>query len=67
MPLDTPGEVLAKAEDEGAGTISVATVMAVLAAACLAHFIIVVGGLTGDKGYLKLQALETWIQGLLDS
>jgi heme oxygenase len=31
---------------------------------CLAHFIVVVGGLTGDKGYAKLLAIELWARNL---
>jgi len=32
--------------------------------ACLAHFIIVVGGFTGEKGYAKLLAIELWARNL---
>lgn len=32
--------------------------------ACLAHFIIVVGGLTGDKGYTKLLAVKLCARNL---
>lgn len=40
---------------------SVASVAAFIAAACLAHFIIIVGGFTGARGYQKLLNLEHWI------
>jgi len=42
-------------------TYPISQVMAVIAAVCLAHFIIVTGGLTGDKGYQKLRTLEYWL------
>ena len=32
-----------------------------LVSACLAHFIIIVGGFTGARGYQKLLNLEHWI------
>ena len=31
---------------------------------CLAHFIIVVGGLTGDKGHAKLLSVELWARNM---
>lgn len=45
-------------------TFPISQVVAVIAAACLAHFIIVVGGLTGDKGHAKLLAIELWAKNL---
>jgi len=38
----------------------ISQVIAVVAAVCLAHFILVTGGFTGDKGYQKLLAVEQW-------
>lgn len=35
-----------------------AQVATFIAAACLAHFILVVGGFTGDRGYAKWLAVE---------
>ncbi|PPR00442.1 hypothetical protein CVT24_004503 [Panaeolus cyanescens] len=43
-------------------TYSLSSVAAVIAAVCLAHFIIVVGGFSGNRGYEKLQAVEQWIR-----
>lgn len=31
-----------------------------ISAVCLAHFVLVIGGFTGDKGYEKLLAAEQW-------
>ncbi|KAF6755793.1 heme oxygenase 1 [Ephemerocybe angulata] len=39
-----------------------ASVAAFIAAACLAHFIIVVGGFTGNRGYEKLLAIDEWVR-----
>ncbi|KAF8798903.1 heme oxygenase-like protein [Phlegmacium glaucopus] len=36
-------------------------ILAVVGAACLAHFILVVGGFTGDGGYQKLLAIQQWL------
>ncbi|MCQ6264002.1 biliverdin-producing heme oxygenase [Alcanivorax sp. MM125-6] len=45
-------------------TYPVASVVAFIAAACLAHFILVVGGFTGDKGYQKLVAITGWLSSI---
>jgi hypothetical protein len=45
-------------------TFPISQVAAVIAAACLAHFIIVVGGLTGDKGYTKFLAVQLCARNL---
>ncbi|KAL0960747.1 hypothetical protein HGRIS_005771 [Hohenbuehelia grisea] len=45
-------------------TYPLATVVSVIAAICLAHFLLVVGGFTGDKGYAKLLAFEQWVGSL---
>ena len=36
-------------------------VIAVVAAASIAHFALVVGGFTGDRGMAKLEALRNWL------
>ena len=41
-------------------TYSVSSVLAVLLAASLTHFILVVGGFTGARGYAKLEAAQEW-------
>ncbi|KDQ62632.1 hypothetical protein JAAARDRAFT_189926 [Jaapia argillacea MUCL 33604] len=43
---------------------SVSSVATVILAVGLAHFIIIVGGLSGQKGYAKLTAVEEWLKGL---
>ncbi|KAJ7079761.1 hypothetical protein B0H15DRAFT_913842 [Mycena belliarum] len=44
---------------------SIATVSAVVIAVCVAHFLLTVGGFTGEKGYEKLVAVEEWLSGKL--
>lgn len=44
-----------------------AQIVAVIAAVCLSHFVLVVGGFTGDNGYQKLLALEQWLGNLWKS
>ncbi|KAF4577031.1 hypothetical protein EYR36_005018 [Pleurotus pulmonarius] len=46
-------------------TYSVTAVFSVITAICLAHFLLVVGGFTGAKGYSKLLAAEQWVASLL--
>jgi heme oxygenase len=48
-------------------TYSIATVTAVVLAVCLAHFLLTVGGFTGEKGYDKLIAAEEWLSRKLSS
>lgn len=42
-------------------TYSLASVTAVIIAVCLAHFLLTIGGFTGEKGYDKLIAVEEWL------
>ncbi|OSX56546.1 hypothetical protein POSPLADRAFT_1159993 [Postia placenta MAD-698-R-SB12] len=42
-------------------TFQISSVIAVIAAMSLAHFILVVGGFTGDRGAAKLQAVRDWL------
>ncbi|KAJ6585310.1 hypothetical protein B0H19DRAFT_927679 [Mycena capillaripes] len=46
-------------------TYSLASVSAVVIAVCLAHFLLTVGGFTGEKGYEKLIAAEEWLSSKL--
>jgi heme oxygenase len=46
-------------------TYSLASVSAVVIAVCAAHFLLTVGGFTGEKGYEKLIAVEEWFSGKL--
>ncbi|TFK40749.1 hypothetical protein BDQ12DRAFT_679958 [Crucibulum laeve] len=48
-------------------TYPIGQVIAVIAAVCLAHFLIVVGGFTGNKGYQKLLAIEAWLRNFFQS
>ncbi|KAJ7022702.1 hypothetical protein C8F04DRAFT_1137084 [Mycena alexandri] len=53
--------------DSGTGsrTYSVASVVAVVLAVCLGHFLLTVGGFTGERGYEKLIAAEEWFSAKL--
>ncbi|KAF7348317.1 hypothetical protein MSAN_01785500 [Mycena sanguinolenta] len=42
---------------------SIASVSAVVIAVCVAHFVLTVGGFTGERGYEKLIAVEEWLGG----
>ncbi|KAJ6530379.1 hypothetical protein DFH09DRAFT_994523 [Mycena vulgaris] len=46
---------------------SIASVTAVVFAVCIAHFLLTVGGFTGEKGYDKLIAVEEWLSGKLST
>ncbi|KAJ7741265.1 hypothetical protein B0H16DRAFT_1565133 [Mycena metata] len=46
--------------DTGSRTYSIASVVAVVLAVCIGHFILTVGGFTGERGYEKLIAAEEW-------
>ncbi|KAF8644658.1 hypothetical protein AX16_008318 [Volvariella volvacea WC 439] len=48
-------------------TYSIASFAALITAVCLAHFILVVGGFTGQSGYQKLLAFEEWFDRLWGS
>lgn len=43
------------------------TIATFVAAVCLAHFLIVVGGFSGEKGYAKLVAVEAWLHNVWSS
>jgi len=64
FPLMTMGES-EKPQAQDKGDYSVTGVMAVIIAAGLAHFIIVVGGFSGQRGYDKLTVVTDWLSGLL--
>ncbi|KAJ7213844.1 hypothetical protein GGX14DRAFT_444245 [Mycena pura] len=42
---------------------SLANVVAVILSICFAHFLLTVGGFTGERGYDKLVAFEEWLVG----
>ncbi|KAJ7867871.1 hypothetical protein B0H14DRAFT_2346791, partial [Mycena olivaceomarginata] len=39
------------------------SVLAIVIAVCVAHFLLTVGGFTGEKGYDKLVAVKGWLSG----
>ncbi|KAG5337977.1 hypothetical protein C0989_008499 [Termitomyces sp. Mn162] len=41
-------------------TFSLSQIISVIAAVCLAHFVLITGGFTGDRGYQKLLAVQQW-------
>ncbi|KAF9013319.1 hypothetical protein BDQ17DRAFT_1343204 [Cyathus striatus] len=45
-------------------TYTFAQVIAVIAAVCLAHFLLVIGGFTGERGYQKLLAVDQWMRNM---
>ena len=55
-PLQVPG--LQKEEERAEGNYSVQGVVAFIAAMCLAHFVLVVGGFTGERGWDKYVRLH---------
>lgn len=59
MPLG-PGPESSKA-------LLVSSVLTFMLAVGLAHFIIVVGGLSGSRGYTKLEAVHAWITSTVPS
>ena len=42
-------------------TFSAVSVIAFIVAVSIAHFVLVVGGFTGMKGYAKLEGLQAWL------
>lgn len=46
-------------------TYKLGNVTAFVLALCLSHFVLVLGGFTGDKGYAKLEAVLSWLSNLL--
>ncbi|KAI0917454.1 hypothetical protein AcW1_007351 [Taiwanofungus camphoratus] len=54
------GKVVYQAPDSLEKVYNLSSVIAVVAALSLAHFIMVVGGFTGERGYAKLEAVQQW-------
>jgi len=63
----TPSSTLSGQEPKGPEVFSVSSVLAFMVAVGLAHFIIVVGGLSGSRGYAKLEAIHAWITATVSS
>jgi heme oxygenase (biliverdin-producing, ferredoxin) len=54
-------------EEQSSKMFSVTAVLTFMLAVGLAHFLIVVGGMTGSRGYAKLEAIQTWIFNTVSS
>ena len=63
----TPSSPVAVLRPESSRTFPVTSVLTFMVAVGLAHFIIVVGGLSGSRGYAKLEAIQTWIASAISS
>jgi len=48
-------------------TYPLSQVIAVIAAICMAHFVLVTGGFTGERGYQKLLSIEHWFDSFWES
>ncbi|KAG6866188.1 hypothetical protein C0991_007738 [Blastosporella zonata] len=48
-------------------TYPISQVIAVIIAVCLAHFILVTGGFTGDRGFQKFLVIQEWFSPLAES
>ncbi|KAI0064164.1 heme oxygenase-like protein [Artomyces pyxidatus] len=66
-PRELPVQILQRPEDlqRTDSLVSVSSVISFIIALCAAHFILVVGGFTGPKGWEKLEATQEWVAGLL--
>ena len=67
QPLAKPQQLRKTGEAEGGNEVSLASVIAVIIAICLSQLLIVFGGLTGTRGYEKLQTVEQWTRSVWDS
>ncbi|KAJ7078649.1 hypothetical protein C8R44DRAFT_836674 [Mycena epipterygia] len=54
-------------DQEAPKMYSLASVSAVILAVCVAHFLLTIGGFTGEKGYDKLIAAEEWLSAKLSA
>ncbi|KAG6836700.1 hypothetical protein H0H93_004676 [Arthromyces matolae] len=63
-PKEVPVEVKQPSSEK---TYPLSQVISVVVAVCLAHFILVTGGFTGDRGYQKLLAIQQWFSTLTDA
>lgn len=63
----TPSSPVAVLRPESSRTFPVTSVLTFMVAVGLAHFIIVVGGLSGSRGYAKLEAIQAWIASAISS
>jgi len=63
----TPNSTSPTTESDSSKVFSVTSVLTFMVAVGLAHFIIVVGGLSGSRGYAKLEAVHAWITNSVSS
>jgi len=57
----TPGPTQLDQKQRSSKLFSVNSVLTFMLAVGLAHFLIVVGGFTGSRGYAKLEAVQGWV------
>lgn len=57
----TPGPMPLDEKQKSSKLFSVNSVLTFMLAVGLAHFLIVVGGFTGSRGYAKLEAVQGWV------
>lgn len=57
----TPNPTSSDQKPQTSRVFSVSSVLTFMLAVGLAHFIIVVGGLSGSRGYAKLEAVQAWV------
>lgn len=61
-PLREESKVVFESNESSESTYRISTVVALIAAFTLSHFVLVVGGFTGSKGAGKLEALQHWFE-----
>lgn len=66
-PLREESKVVFENTEAEEPTYRIATVVTLIAAISLAHFILVVGGFTGSKGAGKLEAFQHWFETTFSS
>ena len=64
-PLQLPKTKEEEDKDKGEGNYTTAGVVSFILAMCLAHFVLVVGGFTGSRGWEKYVAVREYLQGIL--
>ena len=62
-----PSLTLSDPEPKSSEIFPVSSVLTFMLAVGLAHFIIVVGGLSGSRGYAKLESVRVWMTGTVPS
>lgn len=68
--LHSKSEVVYEADEKSVAaprTFPLSSVIAFILALCLSHFILVIGGFTGEKGYAKLESVLHSITALFST